>query len=109
MEATDTTTWTRLERTTGATGVGAAVLLFGTVIAIGSVGEPPLLAGTEEAARFFREADTAWMQPVFALFSVGMLAFLWFVVGLSLVLPRPTRPGGRPPGWCRGSCSWRTA
>ena len=80
-------TWSRLERVTGAVGLLAILLVFGSVITIGE-GEPPPLATVEEAARYFREADGAWLQPAFALFAVSMLVFLWFAVGLSLILRR---------------------
>ena len=80
-------TWSRLERVTGAVGLLAILLLFCSVITIGE-GEPPPLSSVEEAARYFREADGAWLQPAFALFAVSMLVFLWFAVGLSLILRR---------------------
>lgn len=80
-------TWSRLERVTGAVGLIAIVLVFGSVIPIGE-GEPPPLASAEEAARYFRDADGAWRQAAFALFAVSLLVFLWFAVGLSLVLRR---------------------
>jgi hypothetical protein len=75
-----------MERTTGVAGLLGFLLLFTALGAIASVGEPPLLADTAEAAAFFRNADTSWMQTVLALFGVGMLLLLWFLVGLSLVL-----------------------
>jgi len=77
-----------LARATGACGLGAMVVLFGAVIAIGSVGEPPLNASTEEAAEFIRNASADWVQAAGALASLGMLAFLWFVVGPALLLRR---------------------
>lgn len=42
-------TWSRLERVTGAVGLVAIVLVFGSVITIGE-SEPPDLAAVEEAA-----------------------------------------------------------
>jgi hypothetical protein len=80
-------TWSRLERVTGAVGLVAIVLVFASVITIGE-GEPPPLASVEEAARYFRDADGAWLQPAFALFAVSLMVFLWFAVGLSQVLRR---------------------
>jgi hypothetical protein len=85
--STHDSTWSHLERAIGAIGLVAIVLVFSSVITIGE-GEPPSLASVEEAARYFRDADGAWLQPAFALFAVSMLAFLWFAVGLSLVLRR---------------------
>jgi hypothetical protein len=86
--------WARLGRVTGATGLVAIVLIFASVITIGE-GEPPTLATVEQASRYFREADNAWLQPASALFAVSLLVFLWFAVGLSLMLRR-AEPG--PPG-----------
>lgn len=86
--------WARLGRVTGATGLVAIVLIFASVITIGE-GEPPTLATVEQASRYFREADNAWLQPASALFAVSLLVFLWFAVGLSLMLRR-AEPG---PPW----------
>ena len=79
--------WSRLKHVTGAVGLLAIPLLFASVITIAE-GEPPPLSSVEQAARYFREADGAWLQPAFALFAVSMLVFLWFAVGLSLILRR---------------------
>lgn len=80
--------WSTLARTTGATALIAVVLLFGPIIAISTVGEPPFDATREEAAEFFRNADVAWVQAAEATAAIGMLAFLWFVVGLTTLLRR---------------------
>jgi hypothetical protein len=80
-------TWRRLERATGATGLLAMVLIFGSVTTIGD-GEPPPLATLEQAARYFHNADGTWLQPATALFAVSLLVFLWFAVGLSQILRR---------------------
>ena len=80
--------WRALSRTTGVIALVAVVLLFGPIIAISTVGEPPFDATQEEAATFFRDADSAWVHAAQATASIGMLAFLWFVVGLTTLLRR---------------------
>ena len=77
-----------MARTTGWLGIGSFVLIFVPVIAISSVGEPPLEASTPDIAAFFREADTDWVEAAEAAASLGMLVFLWFVVGVALLLRR---------------------
>jgi hypothetical protein len=78
----------------GGGGLGAVTLLFAAVIAVGSVGEPPLDAGAEEAATFFRDAGAGWIQAAEAAASLGMLAFMWYVIGPTLSLRRAE---GDPP------------
>lgn len=80
-------TGSRFTRVTGAVGLVAIVLVFTSVIIIGE-GEPPPLASVEQAARYFRDIDSAWLQPAFAVFAVSMMLFLWFAVGLRLILRR---------------------
>ena len=80
--------WSTLARTTGVTALIAVVLLFGPIIALSTAGEPPFDATQEEAATFFRNADVAWAHAAGATASIGMLAFLWFVVGLTTLLRR---------------------
>jgi len=64
------------------------VALFTSIIAISSVGEPPLEASTADVVTFFRDADAGWVEAAQATASLGMLAFLWFVVGLAALLRR---------------------
>lgn len=80
--------WRRLARTTGVTALVAMVLLFAPIIAISAVGEPAFDATNEEAAEFFRNTDAPWIAAAGATASLGMLAFLWFVVGLTTLLRR---------------------
>jgi hypothetical protein len=80
--------WRGLARTTGVTAIVAVVLLFAPIIAISALGEPAFDATNEEAAEFFRNADTPWIAAAEATASIGMLAFLWFVVGLTTLLRR---------------------
>jgi hypothetical protein len=80
--------WSALARATGVIALVAVVLLFGPIIAISTLGEPRFDATQEEAATFFRNADVAWVHAAEATASIGMLAFLWFVVGLTTLLRR---------------------
>src|SRR5215210_2606508 len=76
-----------LERAIGLTGLLGAVLLIGSLSAT-SPGEPPLDATAGEAAEFLRGLDKDWMRPVEVLTDLGMMALLWFMVGLALLLRR---------------------
>ena len=80
--------WSGLARTTGIMAIVAVVLLFVPIIAISTMGEPGFDATAEEAAAFFRAADTPWIAAAEATAAIGMLAFLWFVVGLTTLLRR---------------------
>ena len=86
--------WAALARTTGAIGLSATVLLFAAIFVYGSVGEPPLDATGQAAAEYFRNSEPAWVQAAQATVSLALLAFLWFVVGLALLLGRAE---GQPP------------
>ena len=82
-------------RTCGGVGLVGAVLLFGSIIPLGSLGEPPLEATTKEAAAFIRNAaEAGWVLPVGALGAVGMIGLLWFLVGVAVLLRRAE---GDPP------------
>jgi hypothetical protein len=80
--------WRELDRVTGIAGIIAVVLLFSPIIAISSLGEPGFDATREDAAEFFRNGDTAWVTAAGATAALGMLAFLWFVAGLTTLLRR---------------------
>ncbi len=87
-QRTDLSRWRELDRVTGIAGIIATVLLFAPIIAISAVGEPGFTATREEAAEFFRNGDTAWVTAAEATAAMGMLAFLWFVAGLTTLLRR---------------------
>jgi hypothetical protein len=87
--------WRTLARSTGITALVTVMVLFGPIIAISTLGEPAFDATQEEAATFFRNADVAWAHAARATATIGMLAFLWFVVGLSTLLRRVERE----PAW----------
>lgn len=80
--------WRRLALVTGVTGLVAMAILFPPIIAVSSVGEPPLDATSRDAAAFFRDLEAAWAQTAEAVASLGMLVLLWFVVGFALLLRR---------------------
>lgn len=80
--------WRDLARTTGILALVAVVLLFAPIIAISTLGEPGFDASGEAAAEFFRIGDTAWIAVAEAAAAIGMLIFLWFVVGLTALLRR---------------------
>lgn len=86
--------WRELCRATGVAGITATVLLFTPIIAISTLGEPGFDATREEAAEFFRNGDTAWVSAAEATAALGMVAFLWFAVGLTTLLRRAE---GEPP------------
>lgn len=87
--------WRELDRVTGIAGVAATVLLFAPIILISTLGEPGFTANRAQAAEFFRAGDTAWMSAAEATATLGMLAFLWFVAGLSTLL----RQAEGEPAW----------
>lgn len=80
--------WRELDRATGIAGIIATILLFAPIIAISTLGEPGFNATREESAEFFQNGDTAWVTAAEATAALGMLAFLWFVAGLTTLLRR---------------------
>jgi hypothetical protein len=86
--------WVSLTRATGVTGLAAVILLFAALGVIGSADEPPLDATSQEAATFFRNSQAALVQAAGATVRLATLVFLWFVVGLTLLLRRAE---GEPP------------
>jgi hypothetical protein len=96
----DQSPWGTIARTTGVCGLVGVLLVFGPVIAISTLGEPPFDGTSEEVADFFGAAgDAGWYQVAEATFAVGMLALLWFFVGLTALLRRAEgQPGWRSTG-----------
>jgi len=81
--------WRTLAKATGILGLAGVVLLFAPVIAISGLGEPPLDGAPDDVAEFFLAAgDAGWYATAEAMFSIGMLALLWFFVGLTALLRR---------------------
>jgi hypothetical protein len=87
----------RLFRVTGIAGLAAVILVFGAVV-VGTREEPPFDVPAAEVLSYYRSPDTpAAPFRSFAL-TLGLIAFLWFVVALSTLLRRAE---GEPP--------WRSA
>ncbi len=84
----------RLARVTGIAGLVTMILVFVPVIAR-SGREPGFDGTTEEIAAFFQSVDTPLAEFGSFLFTLGMIAFLWFVIGLSVLL----RTAEREPAW----------
>lgn len=79
--------WRTLARASGIFGLAGIVLLFGPAVAISTLGEPEFDGSPEEVSTFFTTVgDTGWVEAGQALFGVGMLALLWFFVGLTALL-----------------------
>jgi hypothetical protein len=95
---TESDTWARLAGVTGLTGLITVVLLFGPIIAISTLGEPPFVATAEQARAFFANGNVAWAQTATAVTALAAIGFVWFVVGLALLLGR-----------AEGSPPWRSA
>ena len=85
-------------RGTGVIGLVSVALLFASIIAISTVGEPSFLASAEQARAFFINGSQGWVQTATALTSLAAIGLIWFVVGLSLLLGR-----------AEGSPPWRSA
>ena len=79
-------------------GLVSVALLFASIIAISTVGEPSFLASAEQARAFFINGSQGWVQTATALTSLAAIGLIWFVVGLSLLLGR-----------AEGSPPWRSA
>jgi hypothetical protein len=97
-EKTGSDSWARLTRVNGVTGLITVGLLFGPIIAISWLGEPPFVATAEQARTFFANGSVAWAQTATAVTALAGIGFVWFVVGFALVLGRAE---GTPP--------WRSA
>ena len=89
--APDVASSSRLQlRSIGLTGLVGTGLLFASVIA-GAPDEPPLDAGTAEAAAFVRGLEASWVSAVEAVGDIAMMVLLGFMVGFSLFLRRYER------------------
>ena len=89
--------WTRMIRTTGVVGLITFVVLFAGVIA-SAPGEPPFTASAEEALAFYLNSTASWVQAAMAVAGLVAIGWIWFVVGLCLLLGR-----------AEGSPPWRSA
>ena len=81
--------WRILARSTGVCGLLGVLLVFAAVSTTSALGEPEFDGTREQAVAFFRNAgDSAWYHASPATFAVGMLALLWFFVGVAALLRR---------------------
>jgi hypothetical protein len=88
--------WQRLGRVTGLAGLAAIVLIF--VAVVGTRDEPSFTATAPEFLAYYRSPDTVATPFRSFLFTVGLVTFVWFVVGLSILLRR-----------AEGKAAWRSA
>ena len=78
--------WQRLGRVTGAIGLSATILIF--AVLLGTREEPAFTAPANQFLAHYRSPNTVAGEPRSFLFTVGLVAFLWFAVALSLMLRR---------------------
>jgi hypothetical protein len=99
MADTDSTTDHRAERrlevVAGAAGLTALVLIF--AVLVGSATEPPFDAGADAFLAHYRSSNTVASPARSFLLTLGLVAFLWFVVAVSLLLRR-----------AEGDAAWRS-
>ena len=89
--------WTRMIRSTGVVGLVTFVVLFTAIIAM-SKGEPPFTASPQEALAFYLNSTAGWVQAATVVAAMAVIGWIWFVVGLCLLLGR-----------AEGSPPWRSA
>jgi hypothetical protein len=83
----------RLFRVTGIAGLAAVVLIFGAVV-VGTREEPSFDVPATEVLAYYRSPDTPGAEFRSVVLTVGLIAFLWFVVALTTLLRRAE---GEPP------------
>jgi hypothetical protein len=83
----------RLFRAAGIAGLAAVVLIFGAVV-VGTRTEPSFTATATEFLTYYRSPDTPAAQFRSFALTVGLIAFLWFVVALTTLLRQAE---GEPP------------
>jgi hypothetical protein len=88
--------WRCLGRVTGVAGLAAIVQIF--VAVVGAREEPSFTATATEFLVYYRSADTVATPFRSFLFTLGLVTFVWFVVGLSVLLRR-----------AEGEAAWRSA
>jgi hypothetical protein len=86
----------RLFRVTGIAGLASIVLIF--VAVVGTRDEPSFTATATQFLAYYRSPDTVATPFRSFLFTVGLVTFVWFVVGLSILLRR-----------AEGEAAWRWA
>ena len=77
----------RLFRVTGIAGLAAIVLIFVAAV-VGTGQEPTFKAPATEVLTYYRSPDTPGAEFRSFLLTVGLVAFVWFVVALTTLLRR---------------------
>jgi hypothetical protein len=88
--------WRRLGRVSGVAGLAAIVQIF--VAVVGAREEPSFTATATEFLVYYRSSDTVVTPFRSFLFTLGLVTFVGFVVGLSVLLRR-----------AEGEAAWRSA
>jgi len=81
------TTQQTLARITGACGIGTLVLVLGASM-VNNYSGIPFTADSDEIITFFRSIDDPLGAVSSFLTAVGLIAMLWFTLGLALLLRR---------------------
>jgi hypothetical protein len=88
QQASDSRTQRRtLARVTGAAGITTLVVVLGTSLANGYQ-SAAFTSDAEQAVAFFRSIDDGFGAISSFLTAVGLIALLWFAIGLALLLRR---------------------
>ena len=77
----------RLARVTGVAGITTLVVVLGTSFANGFQ-DAPFTSNAEQAVAFFRSIDDGFGHLSSFLTAIGLIAMLWFAIGLALLLRR---------------------
>ena len=79
--------WRRLGRVTGIAGLAAVVLIFVPIVA-GTRPEPAFQAPATEFLAYYRSPNTPGAEVRSFPLTMGLIAFVWFVVALTMLLRR---------------------
>src|SRR5215211_678413 len=87
--------WQQLSRVTGIAGLVVFALTVAFIVAMSVSGKEPAFDGTaDEVLAYFRATSSTLARFGSYLVVVGMVAMVWFAIGLALLL---WRVEGRPP------------
>jgi hypothetical protein len=79
--------WRRLGRVTGVAGLATLILIFVPIV-VGTRPEPAFHAPATEFLTYYRSPNTPGAQFRSFPFTLGLIAFVWFVVALTTLLRR---------------------
>ncbi|HEX3199523.1 MAG TPA: hypothetical protein VHR39_18415 [Propionibacteriaceae bacterium] len=92
---TEAARWQQLSRVTGIAGLAFFALTVAWIVTTSVSGKEPAFDGTaDEVLAYFRATSSALAGFGSYLVVVGMVAMIWFAIGLALLLGRAE---GRPP------------